>query len=153
MVDSSPLSATFCDISAKSPVLLRKATVLGAAPSSHVLPRETGTWRTRNASHEGRQTLTGKRPRLSISRSGLPPDLISRCMSDGANGWVAPTPSALHCGGEGAHPRLTRCPIDSFREKAVSPTSKAVFDNRCVKRIAALRDPTRATKHHTLRPH
>lgn len=59
-VNSLP-SATFCATSAKSLAQPPKAIARAVAPSSRAPLLETGTWRTRNASHEERQIQTGKR--------------------------------------------------------------------------------------------
>ena len=56
MDDNSLPLAIFYDISAKSQEQLRRATALDVERNSHVRLRETGTWRTINASLEDHLT-------------------------------------------------------------------------------------------------
>lgn len=51
----------FFDINVRSLALRLRVIAHDAAPSSRVPQPETDTWRTRNASHDGRQIRTGKR--------------------------------------------------------------------------------------------
>lgn len=59
--DNSPHSVIYFDISVRNQARQQKVTARDAAPSSHAQQRETDTWRTKNASHDGRQTPIGKR--------------------------------------------------------------------------------------------